>query len=42
MMRPESDFFRSEFLYLQSDHFPTEEEQFQAYKTVAEVMAGKR
>ena len=34
--------FRSEFLYLQSDHFPTEEEQFQAYKTVAEVMAGKK
>ena len=34
--------FRSEFLYLQSDHFPTEDEQFQAYKTVAEVMAGKK
>ena len=27
---------------MQSDHFPTEEEQFQAYKTVAEVMAGKK
>ena len=34
--------FRSEFLYLQSDHFPTEEEQFRSYKTVAEVMAGKK
>mgnify|MGYP000159833663 CR=1 FL=1 len=34
--------FRSEFLYLQSDHFPTEDEQFQSYKTVAEVMAGKK
>lgn len=34
--------FRSEFLYLKSDHFPTEEEQFQVYKTVAETMAGKR
>lgn len=34
--------FRSEFLYLESDHFPTEEEQFQVYKTVAKTMAGKR
>lgn len=34
--------FRSEFLYLQSDHYPTEEEQFQAYKSVAEMMAGKK
>ena len=34
--------FRSEFLYLQSDHFPTEDEQFKSYKTVAEVMAGKK
>ena len=34
--------FRSEFLYLESDDFPTEEEQFQAYKTVAENMAGKK
>ena len=34
--------FRSEFLYLESDTFPTEEEQFQAYKTVAENMAGKK
>lgn len=34
--------FRSEFLYLESDHFPTEEEQFQVYKTVAETMAGRR
>lgn len=34
--------FRSEFLYLEKDHFPTEEEQFQIYKTAAENMAGKR
>lgn len=34
--------FRSEFLYLESEDFPTEEEQFTAYKTVAETMAGKR
>ena len=34
--------FRSEFLYLEKDHFPTEEEQFQAYKKVAEMMAGKK
>ncbi|MCD7866352.1 MAG: phosphoenolpyruvate--protein phosphotransferase [Clostridiales bacterium] len=34
--------FRGEFLYLESDDFPTEEEQFQAYKTVAENMAGKK
>ena len=34
--------FRSEFIYLESDTFPTEEEQFQAYKTVAENMAGKK
>ena len=34
--------FRSEFLYLQSNDFPTEEEQFEAYKTVAEKMGGKR
>ncbi|BBF43203.1 phosphoenolpyruvate-protein phosphotransferase of PTS system [Lachnospiraceae bacterium KM106-2] len=34
--------FRSEFLYLESEDFPTEEEQFQAYKTVAERMAGKK
>jgi phosphotransferase system enzyme I (PtsI) len=33
--------FRSEFLYLQSDDFPTEEQQFTAYKQVAEAMAGK-
>ena len=33
--------FRSEFLYLQSSDFPTEEEQFKAYRTVAEMMAGK-
>lgn len=34
--------FRSEFLYLESQDYPTEEEQFQAYKTVAEIMNGKR
>ncbi len=34
--------FRSEFLYLESNHYPTEEEQFQAYKKVAEMMAGKK
>ena len=34
--------FRSEFQYLQSNDYPTEEEQFQAYKTVAERMGGKR
>lgn len=34
--------FRSEFLYLESDNYPTEEEQFKAYKTVAENMAGKK
>ncbi len=34
--------FRSEFLYLESDHFPTEEEQFLVYKRVAENMAGKK
>ena len=34
--------FRSEFLYLESDHYPTEEEQFKAYRTVAENMAGKK
>ena len=34
--------FRSEFLYLGRDNFPTEEEQFQAYKQVAQMMAGKK
>ncbi|MCU6748758.1 MULTISPECIES: phosphoenolpyruvate--protein phosphotransferase [Lachnospiraceae] len=34
--------FRSEFLYLESEDFPTENEQFLAYKTVAENMAGKK
>lgn len=34
--------FRSEFIYLERDYFPTEEEQFQIYKQVAQTMAGKR
>ena len=34
--------FRSEFLYLGADDYPTEDAQFQAYKTVAETMAGKK
>ena len=34
--------FRSEFLYLESDKLPTEEEQFKVYKAVAETMAGKK
>jgi len=34
--------FRSEFLYLEKEDYPTEEEQFQIYKTVAETMGGKK
>lgn len=34
--------FRSEFLYLESDTYPTEEAQFSAYRKVAENMAGKK
>lgn len=34
--------FRSEFLYLEKNDYPTEEEQFQAYKSVVEKMAGKK
>lgn len=34
--------FRSEFLYLEKNDYPTEEEQFQVYKTVAQNMAGKK
>ena len=34
--------FRSEFLYLESSDYPTEEEQFAAYRKVAESMAGKK
>ncbi|MBP3664355.1 MAG: phosphoenolpyruvate--protein phosphotransferase, partial [Tyzzerella sp.] len=34
--------FRSEFLYLEKDDYPTEEEQFAVYKTVAQNMAGKK
>ncbi|ASP27873.1 phosphoenolpyruvate-protein phosphotransferase [Spiroplasma corruscae] len=33
--------FRSEFLYMDNDHFPTEEEQFKSYKEVVEKMNGK-
>ena len=33
--------FRSEFLYIGRDELPTEEEQFQAYKQVAETMSGR-
>lgn len=34
--------FRSEFLYLENNDFPTEQEQFEAYKTVLESMAGRK
>ena len=34
--------FRSEFIYLGKDDFPSENEQFQIYKSVAETMAGRR
>lgn len=34
--------FRSEFLYLEKEDYPTEEEQFQIYRTVAETMGKKR
>ena len=34
--------FRSEFLYLEASDYPTEEEQFHAYRQVAETMAGKK
>ena len=34
--------FRSEFLYLGKENFPTEDEQFQAYKQVAQMMAEKK
>lgn len=33
--------FRSEFLYMESSHFPTEEEQFTAYKEAAQALKGK-
>lgn len=33
--------FRSEFLYMENTHFPTEEEQFQAYKNAAELLEGR-
>lgn len=34
--------FRSEFLYLERETWPTEEEQFQSYKMAAEMMAGRK
>ena len=34
--------YRTEFLYMNADHFPTEDEQFEAYKEVLEGMQGKR
>ncbi|MCR5655632.1 MAG: phosphoenolpyruvate--protein phosphotransferase [Lachnospiraceae bacterium] len=34
--------FRSEFLYLGTDNYPSEEDQFNAYRTVAQNMAGKK
>ena len=34
--------FRSEFIYLEREDYPTEEEQFQIYRQVAQTMAGKR
>lgn len=34
--------FRSEFLYLQEEDYPSEEKQFQSYKQVAEMMAGRQ
>lgn len=34
--------FRSEFIYLDKDTYPNEEEQFRIYKQVAETMAGKK
>ncbi|MBE6844167.1 MAG: phosphoenolpyruvate--protein phosphotransferase [Ruminococcus sp.] len=34
--------FRSEFIYLENDDFPTEEQQFSVYKKVLESMAGKK
>ena len=33
--------FRSEFLYMENDHFPTEEEQFEVYKAAAELLGGR-
>jgi len=34
--------FRSEFLYLENDDFPTEDQQFEAYKQVLEAMEGRK
>ena len=42
MMPAVSDYFRSEFLYLESDTYPTEEQQLAVCQKVAETMAGKK
>ena len=34
--------FRSEFIYLESEDYPTEDKQFEIYKTVAQTLAGKK
>lgn len=34
--------FRTEFLYMENDHFPTEEEQFEVYKQVLQTMEGRK
>ena len=34
--------FRTEFLYMDNDHFPTEEEQFEVYKQVLETLKGRK
>lgn len=33
--------YRTEFLFMDSDHFPTEQEQYEAYRVVAEKLRGK-
>ncbi len=42
MMQAVSDFSEVSSLYLESDTYPTEEQQFAVYKQVAERMAGKK
>lgn len=41
VMAKELVYFRTEFLFMDRDSVPTEEEQFEAYKSVAETMKGK-